>query len=212
MHQPTRTDSHLWTSRTGVLPALAGSKSKAAKAAYVHMKGIDGFLTFCPLQLIPISLKHIHLVTLVQEAEKLLLPLVSTSHSRGGHAERVAMLQVFSAALKSADQLRGEKGCWDSSSYICSISFAFEMFGVKRLRHLTLEHLGGTFDLVGDIWLYISHWPCISCLAVLCQVLALAPAAPGLITPWTSFDYIILLTLCHIPLCAGMCWDVLGLP
>eukprot|EP00435_Cladocopium_sp_Y103_P070742 s469_g35.t4 len=71
-----------------------------------------------------------------QAAEKLLLPLVSTSHSRGGHAERVAMLQVFSAALKSADQLRGEKG---------------------------------TFDLVGEIWLYISHWPCISCLAVLCQ-------------------------------------------
>ena len=63
-----------------------------------------------------------------QAAEKLLLPLASTSHSRGGHAERVAMLQVFSAALKSADQLRGEKGCLDSSSLSFSISFASEMF------------------------------------------------------------------------------------
>ncbi len=31
-----------------------------------------------------------------QAAEKLLLPLASTSHSRGGHAERVAMLEVGS--------------------------------------------------------------------------------------------------------------------
>ncbi|CAK9017742.1 RAP domain-containing protein [Durusdinium trenchii] len=74
-----------------------------------------------------------------QAAEKLLMPLTTTSHSRGGHAERVAMLQVFSAALKCADQL------------------------------------GGNCDLMGDVWLHISHWPCISCMAVLCQVLALAP-------------------------------------
>ena len=58
----------------------------------------------------------ISILCVVQAAEKLLLPLVSTSHSRGGHAERVAMLQVFSAALRSADQLRGEKGCLDSLS------------------------------------------------------------------------------------------------
>ena len=38
----------------------------------------------------------------------------------------------------------------------------------------------GAFDLVGDVRLYISHWPCISCIAVLCQVLALAPAVPVL--------------------------------
>ena len=60
----------------------------------------------------------------MQAAEKLLLPLVSTSHSRGGHAERVAMLQVFSAALRSADQLRGEKGCLDSLNSL-SLFFLF---------------------------------------------------------------------------------------
>ncbi|CAE7473006.1 RAP [Symbiodinium natans] len=42
-----------------------------------------------------------------QAAEKLLLPLASTSHSRGGHAERVAMLQVFAHALSCAASQTG---------------------------------------------------------------------------------------------------------
>lgn len=89
-------------------------------------------------------LNKISIFCVVQAAEKLLLPLVSTSHSRGGHAERVAMLQVFSAALRSADQLRGEKGCLDSLSLfyiIFSISFASEMFRVRRLALNSLEVL-----------------------------------------------------------------------
>ncbi|CAJ1423521.1 unnamed protein product [Effrenium voratum] len=76
-----------------------------------------------------------------QAAERLLLPLSTTSHSRGGHAERVAMLQVFSAALKCAEQLR----------------------------------TGDDLELLGEIRLFVSHWPCVSCLTVLCQVRALAP-------------------------------------
>ncbi|CAE7445535.1 RAP [Symbiodinium necroappetens] len=75
-----------------------------------------------------------------QAAEKLLLPLASTSHSRGGHAERVAMLQVFAHALRCA---AGHSG-------------------------------PGAAELTGDVWLFASHWPCISCLAVLCQATALA--------------------------------------
>eukprot|EP00438_Fugacium_kawagutii_P014232 Skav210341 [mRNA] locus=scaffold4443:134218:137142:- [translate_table: standard] len=58
-----------------------------------------------------------------------------------------------------------------------------------------LPGVRGTFDLVGEIWIYISHWPCISCLAVLCQVQALAPAA----------------SLLHLAFCCADCTSEISL-
>merc|ERR1712008_139900 len=40
--------------------------------------------------------------------------------------------------------------------------------------------------VAGDLWLFVTHWPCVSCLAVLCQFCALCPRV-HLKVAWDGF-------------------------
>eukprot|EP00913_Durusdinium_trenchii_P027386 g25691.t2 len=107
-----------------------------------------------------------------QAAEKLLMPLTTTSHSRGGHAERVAMLQVFSAALKCADQLGtfARRGAHRAHAPPVpeELFLGAHLQGHSHAGSGAAVNRGGNCDLMGDVWLHISHWP--SCAEIYSQI------------------------------------------
>ena len=145
------------------------------------------YILSCPLNLIPISPTKYPSCALCRQQK---------SCSCRWCPLRTVVVVTLSVLLccRSSLQLSGlQTNCVGRKVAWIHCHYFFYFFCIWNVQGKALgpEQFGGTFDLGGEIWLYISHWPCISCLAVLCQVLALAPAAPRLITPWTSFDHII---------------------
>lgn len=80
-----------------------------------------------------------------------------TTHSRGGHAERVAMLTCVRTMLCLIGDL--SPACKPADLASC---------------------------MSGNVWLYVSHWPCISCLAVFSQFAALCPGVRLRVT-WDGY-------------------------
>eukprot|EP00927_Polykrikos_kofoidii_P043563 TRINITY_DN37639_c0_g2_i1.p1 TRINITY_DN37639_c0_g2~~TRINITY_DN37639_c0_g2_i1.p1 ORF type:complete len:829 (-),score=124.08 TRINITY_DN37639_c0_g2_i1:8-2353(-) len=108
-----------------------------------------------------------------QISEKL-LQAVQTSHTRAGHAERVAMLHVMCDLLRAAESRASVVGTVedvDTTVVACGYSPASE----TGLTNGEAKRLLESINFKGELRLFVSHWPCVSCVAVLCQFTALCP-------------------------------------